>query len=67
MGSPEVSLCNLQSIALLKCRFDIYIFFGGGGVVRELFSEFQKFGGAVSQITPEKSNKSMKNCLQLSI
>lgn len=60
MGSPEVSLCNLQSIALLKCRFDIF-----GGVCMGIV--FQKFGGAVSQITPEKSNKSMKNCLQLSI
>lgn len=36
MGSPEVSLCNLQSIALLKCRFDIL---GGGGFVWELFSK----------------------------
>lgn len=35
MGSPEVSLCNLQSIVLLKCRFDIL----GGGFVWELFSK----------------------------
>lgn len=44
------------------------VWYFGGGFVWELFSEFQKFGGAVSQKSPsEKSNKSMKNCLQLSI